>query len=498
MSRRLPHDLKKIRSTVLAALAATCTLVLASTPAAATVYFPNTTDPFSDGICDAACSLREAVELANDSAGPDVIVLRPGTYRLGYVETPGAGEDFNVSGDLDIRDDLSIIGDSAESTIVVGVLDRVFDVHPGVSLEIADITVRGGSVQGNGGGIRNAGTLSLIRTVVSGNTATGGDGGGIYSNGQGSSLKVARSTVSGNTASSAGGGIAAGVLIAVNDSTISGNSAGTRGGGIYTYDRSEGTVENVTITANQAATEGGGIFVIATPFLALNSPEFRNTILAGNTAPANRDCGGEPVSAGHNLVGTPGTCIDFKVGNSDLVGTTATPLDPKLGPLANNGGTTPTHLPLTGSPVFNAGLNCTDIEQRGLWRGVSGTCDIGAVAFVNQCLTGGSTLCLNRFRINVTWKTKAGQTGSGQAVQLTPDTGYFWFFNKENVELTIKALNGCAVNNHYWIFVSGLTNVEVTLTVTDVLRGVTKTYTSPEGKTFETKLDTNAFAVCGS
>lgn len=495
MSRRLPHHLRKIRSIALAVLAATCA---AAAPAAATVYFPNTTDPFSDGVCDAACSLREAVELANDTPGPDVIILRAGTYRLGYAETPGTGEDLNATGDLDIRDDLSIIGDSAESTILVGVLDRVFDVQPGVSLEIADLTVRGGSIQGNGGGIRNAGTLSLIRVAVSGNTATGGDGGGIYSNGPGSSVSVAQSAITDNTASGQGGGIAAGALIEVAASTISGNTAGTKGGGIYSYDLATGEIASATITANQAGTEGGGIYVFATPFLSLENPEIRNTILAGNIAPTNRDCGGEPVSAGHNLVGTPGTCIDFKAGNGDLVGTAATPLNPKLGPLANNGGPTPTHLPLDGSPVIQAGLSCIDIDQRGLWRGPSNTCDIGAVELTNDCLTGGSTLCLDRFRITVTWKTKAGQTGSGQAVQLTRDTGYFWFFNKENVELTIKALNGCAINNRYWIFVSGLTNVEVTLTVTDVLRGLTKTYTSPEGKTFETKLDTNAFAVCGS
>jgi predicted outer membrane repeat protein len=494
MSRR-PSSLKKIRSTALAFVATACALVPFNAPAHAAVLFTTTTDAASDGACDVDCSLRDAVIAANEQDGADVIILRAGLYDLGV---PGAGEDLSETGDLDIRDDLTIIGESAESTFLVGAQDRVFDVQAGVSLELADLTVRGGNVSGNGGGIRNAGTLSLSRVAVSGNRASG-DGGGIYSNGQGASVGAARSAVTGNTASGVGGGIAAGELIVVSDSTISGNSAGTKGGGLYTYDLAEGQIANVTIANNQAATEGGGIFVFATPFISLENPVFRNSIIAGNTAATNRDCGGEPVSGGHNLVGSPGTCIDFKAASNDKVGTTAAPLDARLGPLANNGGSTLSHLLLTGSPALNAGLSCTETDQRGVSREAV-PCDIGAVEVSSQCLTGGATLCLNdaRFRIGVTWKTKAGQTGSGQAVQLTTDTGYFWFFNRENVELTIKVLNGCPVNNRYWVFVSGLTNVEVNLTVTDTVTGQTKTYTSPEGKTFETRLDTGAFAVCGS
>ncbi|HJX29001.1 MAG TPA: hypothetical protein VJ885_13905, partial [Thermoanaerobaculia bacterium] len=159
MSRR-PHSLMKIRSTALASLAVACALVSANVPAHAAVLFTTTTDAASDGACDVDCSLRDAVIAANDQAGADVIILRAGTYAIGL---PGAGEDLAETGDLDIRDDLTIIGDSAESTILIGAQDRVFDVHSGSSLELVDLTVRGGNVQGNGGGIRNAGTLSLSR-----------------------------------------------------------------------------------------------------------------------------------------------------------------------------------------------------------------------------------------------------------------------------------------------------------------------------------------------
>jgi hypothetical protein len=63
--------------------------------------------------------------------------------------------------------------------------------------------------------------------------------------------------------------------------------------------------------------------------------------------------------------------------------------------------------------------------------------------------------------------------------------------------VTIKVLDGCGFNNHYWAFVSGMTNVEVTVTVTDTLTGATKTYSNPQGRPFRTSLDTSAFATCG-
>jgi hypothetical protein len=60
---------------------------------------------------------------------------------------------------------------------------------------------------------------------------------------------------------------------------------------------------------------------------------------------------------------------------------------PQLGTLQNNGGPTPTHAPLPGSPAIDAASVCRDnlgvvlaTDQRGFPRGVNGDrCDIGAV-----------------------------------------------------------------------------------------------------------------------
>jgi hypothetical protein len=52
------------------------------------------------------------------------------------------------------------------------------------------------------------------------------------------------------------------------------------------------------------------------------------------------------------------------------------------------------------------------------------------------------------------------------------------------------------VNGRHWVFASGGTNVEVTLTVTDTKTGTTKTYTNPQGHLFSTIADVNAFTSC--
>lgn len=113
------------------------------------------------------------------------------------------------------------------------------------------------------------------------------------------------------------------------------------------------------------------------------------------------------------------------------------------------------------------------------------------------CTPDGVTLCLSggRFRARATWTRPEGSSGPGHAVPLTGDTGDFWFFNSANIEVIVKVLDGCVPNGHRWVFASGLTNVLATITVTDVLTGVTKSYTNPQGIAFRPIQDTTAF-IC--
>src|SRR5688500_2459795 len=97
------------------------------------------------------------------------------------------------------------------------------------------------------------------------------------------------------------------------------------------------------------------------------------------------------------------------------------------------------------------------------------------------CLQSDATLCINanRFRVNTAWAAN-NQVGLGHAVKLTSDTGYFWFFTQENVEVVVKVLNACVAFPNQWVFAAGLTDVKVDMTVIDTSTGALKRYQNPE------------------
>jgi hypothetical protein len=107
-----------------------------------------------------------------------------------------------------------------------------------------------------------------------------------------------------------------------------------------------------------------------------------------------------------------------------------------------------------------------------------------AAAATATCTADDESLCLqqSRFAVSITWKDFDGQGGVGQAVPLSGDTGYFWFFDPANVEVVVKVLDGRSFNGQFWVFYGALSNVEFTLTVTDSVTGAIKTYVNPLGE----------------
>ena len=119
------------------------------------------------------------------------------------------------------------------------------------------------------------------------------------------------------------------------------------------------------------------------------------------------------------------------------------------------------------------------------------------VTTMSTCSPGPTTLCLNggRFKVETQWNTGSG-SGPGHAESLGDDSGRFWFFASDNTEVVVKVLNACSGFDRYWVFASGLTNVEVLITVTDTGTGLVRRYFNPQGKAFAPVQDVDAFATC--
>jgi CSLREA domain-containing protein len=377
-----------------------------------------------DGSCASAagpCTLRAAIQEANALAGADTITVPAGTFTLAIA---GSGEDFAATGDLDIRDAVTITGQGATTTIVDAArIDRVFDIlDVAGSVAIEALTTRNGFSQpaNLAGGIWNSATLTLSQVRVETSEGRLGGGGilndndltatdvtlsGNVTNSQGAGLyntgiaRLERVTVSGNDSAAAAAGIQNDGTLTLINVTLSGNTAVTDGGGLY--NGVEATLGNVTVATN-GANRGGGIF---TP----GDATFTNTIVGDSLSGGSCEATGTVTSVGSNL-DTDATC-SF-TGPGDLSGVAA-----GLGSLANNGGPTQTHTLLAGSPAIDAGTSCPPpaTDQRGLPRPVDGdgdtvaVCDIGAV----EVAFGAST----------TTTTTAGSTSTTLATIDEPLTG---------------------------------------------------------------------------
>lgn len=272
-----------------------------------------------------------------------------------------------------------------------------------VNLTISD-SVFTNNVAGYGGGIAltASGTTTVTRCTFDNNDAIGNSavsgqrtsaGGAIYVVNANASLLMMDSTLSGNAAFVGnGGGLEnAGGTVTIINSTISGNTAtpgamsqiAGRGAGIYNNNNGNLTVIHGTIirnNVNSSSTPGRGIYDNG----ASTSLTLANTIVAGNLqASTPLDVLGAFTANGVNFIGSltgatpsgPGTNLTFLADTiNDLLNTN----------LADNGGTTRTHVLKPGSRAIDAGSN-GDVppglttDQRGVGRIYGSSVDIGAV-----------------------------------------------------------------------------------------------------------------------
>lgn len=135
-------------------------------------------------------SLR--AEIAAAAAG-DTIVL----------DSSLSGQIMLTSGELDITQNLTIQGPGAATLTVSGNnAQRVFHILPSVSATISGLTIANGSVPDFGAGIESEGSLTLLDSTLTNNSAGQGGGGVsfVVSNTGAASLTVSGSTFTNNTA----------------------------------------------------------------------------------------------------------------------------------------------------------------------------------------------------------------------------------------------------------------------------------------------------------
>ena len=393
-----------------------------------------------NGVCATAtgtCTLRAAIQEANAHAGPDTVSVPAGTFLL---TRTGTFESNAATGDLDLRDTITIAGAGRDLTVVDGNLtDRVFDVFPAVSnspmtATLSGLTLRRGSGVSSGcgmdvngsqtrvflsqvdirngaclnsfgyGGIyfSNAYLLSLDDVVIDNNS--GYYGGGIFANG--GRVVLSGTLISNNANQNSGGGASLqNGFVSINRSAIVDNRSSYQGGGLYLYYASGG-ITSTTIAGNSAASNGGGLYnygpngiSLAWDTIARNSSSgssgggvyngYGTLTLRGALIGANASANGSPdlycssslSSQGNNLIGDTTSCPIYYYGPapSDVIN-----VNPGVGAAMAMAGTRVVPL-IYGSRAIDAGgASCPALDQRNQPRPADGNadgtsvCDIGA------------------------------------------------------------------------------------------------------------------------
>lgn len=144
--------------------------------------------------------------------------------------------------------------------------------------------------------------------------------------------------------------------------------------------------------------------------------------------------------------------------------------------------------------AFYVNVHSTEHPGGAIRGNLNSSVGVSGQESASACIPSDTVLCLgDRFKVEATWTKPDKTTGPGHVVKITNDTGYMWFFSSNNVEMTIKVLDACSFGAGHWVFASGLTNVGVTLKVTDTSTGKTRVYANSLGTAFSPIQDTSAF-----
>jgi hypothetical protein len=133
-------------------------------------------------------------------------------------------------------------------------------------------------------------------------------------------------------------------------------------------------------------------------------------------------------------------------------------------------------------------------------RGTMGI-EIDQQDLTTACVKSDTVLCIEnnpgdaRFQLTIDFNHAGVGSGSGQASIATlgiSHGGTFWFFSQDNPEVLVKVLNGCGVNNKFWVFITAGTNVGFNLHLLDTVTAAALTYSNTDGVPAVPVQDTSA------
>ncbi|MBI2212132.1 MAG: LamG domain-containing protein [Acidobacteria bacterium] len=150
------------------------------------------------------------------------------------------------------------------------------------------------------------------------------------------------------------------------------------------------------------------------------------------------------------------------------------------------------------------GLNGNANDVVGPYDGSTTGTNVGFLTFPVTLNCGSNTatsLCLlDRFSISARWRTDPAGTLTNDQAKVAgaanDGSGLFQFFGPDNWEILVKSLNGCGLNDRYWLFSAATTNVFYRMEVLDVKAGKQNIYFNYPGPPAPAVTDTDAFATC--
>ena len=469
-------------------------------------YTGDSTTDFTSGD---ATALQQAVAAATNNS-----VLKIAGHCFGvtgdgvYTQTFIIDKPLTLAGGYELGGDWSTAdADSFETIIDADSRGRVIEINNAGDVTLQDLTISNGYThfagnsnihRNNGSGVNIGASQVVMENVTIRDNSTEHLGSGVYIYDASATVTVNNSDILSNwhpdLRDIRGGGffVDDNATLTITNSTIADHINGG-GGGLYVSGGAQTHIENSTIRNNEGVSFGGA-FWMGGSVTVVNSTISNNTSRAGKaggiemtaggvldisytTIVSNSESGINPVGTitmsnsviAYHSVANCKSVIDTDSGysfDSDdscglSAGTSITNSDPLLSPLAENFGTTWTHMPLPNSPLLDVipnGVNdcgtTVTTDQRGFSRTAYANCDIGSVEIDPIPLIPPTPqLTINASNIDLVWPSTSPVCQYDVYESTNPFSDYTQLSSDQS-ELTLSDSDTSGDDNDVYYYIS--------------------------------------------